>query len=198
MSCPGSFDPPPTIPTVVFGNRAGFAVEAGIEPDKHTDRTLWGRMCVWCRGVMLGDLDEPCCGIGFAAEMFAELQSEVGTLWADEFAGLDDTAAWNFLDGLLYGFHGDIEVPDDRTSEEIGRDHHIWSRFDFLTNWGEQFDGFKSFLLCPPPGDTIRVLYRGPDGLVGRGLSVSRAGFVNAAEGFIRWFRGEEQRLLRL
>ena len=40
----------------VFGDRDDFAIEAGVEPDRHTAGTVWGHMCVWCRGVPLGDL----------------------------------------------------------------------------------------------------------------------------------------------
>jgi hypothetical protein len=115
-------------------------------------------------------------------------------LWADELAGLDDVAAWNFLDGLLYGYHGDVEWADTRTLAEVRRDAVRWGRFNFLTNWGEQFDGYKSFLLCPP-GESARVLSRRLPPHLGRGVSVSRQALVTAAAGFAAWFESESRRL---
>lgn len=195
MTCPRPFDPPPIIPTVLCGDRADFAIEAGVEPDLVPLSAVWGRMCIWCRGIALGDLSDPHCGVGFAASMFTRLMPEVGSLWADELTGLDDIAAWNLLDGLLYGYHGDVELAGDRTHKELCRDRDRWGRFDFLTNWGEQFDGYKSFVMCPPPGDTVRVLCRElmPNG--GIRVDVTRAGFVAACEGFVRWFEVEQRRL---
>ncbi len=178
----------------VFGNRDDFAIEAGVEPDGHTVGTVWGHMCVWCLGVPLGDLDDRYCGLYHAYSEFAWLADNLDRLWADELAGLDDVAAWNFLDGLLYGYHGEVELSDTRTREECSRDAVRWGRFNFLTNWGEQFDGYKSFLLCPPDG-SARVLSRRLPPHMGRGVSVSRRSLASAAAGFAGWFESESGRL---
>ncbi|HEY2787299.1 MAG TPA: hypothetical protein VGJ05_20235 [Fimbriiglobus sp.] len=178
----------------VFGDRTDFAIEAGVEPALHTAGIVWGHMCVWCHGVPLGKLNESYCGLYHAYSEFAWLADNLGTLWADELAGLDDVAVWNFLDGLLYGYHGEVEVPDARTLEECERDAVRWGRFNFLTNWGEQFDGFKSFLLCPP-GDTARIFSRRLPANFGRGVSVSRVGFETSSAEFARWFEIESERL---
>jgi hypothetical protein len=178
----------------VFGDRADFAIEAGVEPDLHTDATVWGHMCVWCRDVPLGKLEERYCGLYPAYSEFAWLADNLGSLWADELSGLDDMDVWNLLDGLLYGYHGDVELSDARTLAELRRDAVRWGRFNFLTNWGEQFDGYKSFLLCPP-GDSARVLSRRLPAHMGRGVSVSRRGVTAAASEFARWFEVESARL---
>jgi hypothetical protein len=178
----------------VFGDRTAFAIEAGIESDLHTGGAVWGHMCVWCCGVALGDINDRYCGLYTTYVEFDWLAANLDSLWDDELAGLDDVAAWNFLDGILYGYHGDVELPDNRTLEECHRDAVRWGRFNFLTNWGEQFDGYKSFLLCPP-GDLARVLSRRLPEQMGRGVSVPRQGVVKAAAGFGRWFEAESQRL---
>jgi hypothetical protein len=178
----------------VFGDKADFAIEAGVEPGLHTDATVWGHMCVWCRGVPLGDLDERYCALHHAYTEFAWRADNLDSLWADELAGLDDEAAWNVLDGLLYSCHGDVELADARTLAELQWDAARWGRFNFLTNWGEQFDGYKSFLLCPP-GESARVLSRRLPSYMGRGVSVSRQGLVAAAAGFAAWFESESRRL---
>jgi hypothetical protein len=139
-------------------------------------------------------LSERYCGLYHAYSEFAWLAENLGSLWADAMVGLDDVAAWDFLDGLLYGYHGDTELADSRSLAEIHRDAVRWGRFNFLTNWGEQFDGLKSFLLCPP-GDSARVLSRRLPVAMGRGVSVSRHNLATAAAGFTDWFESESRRL---
>ncbi len=180
--------------TAVFGDREDFAIEAGVEPDNQTAGSVWGHMCVWCRGVALGNIDERYCGLFHAYQEFDGLAENLSSLWATELVGLDDVAAWNFLDGLLYGWHGDVRLSDERTTKECLQAPAQWWRFNFLTNWGEQFDDYKSFLLCPP-GESARVLSRRLPDKMGRGVSISRPGFVEAASGFARWFEAESGRL---
>ncbi|WP_437765890.1 hypothetical protein WMF27_27455 [Sorangium sp. So ce281] len=74
------------------------------------------------------------------------------------------------------------------------RDWTFWRAHDFLTNWGEQFGGCKAFILCPP-GGSVRILSRELPGHMGRGVEVSRAGLVAAAEGFARWFERQARPL---
>jgi hypothetical protein len=151
-------------------------------------------MCVWCRGAALGDLGEPYCGLNQAADEFRWLSGHLADLWDESLDGLDDRAATDFLDGLLYGYHGGVEIEDDRTIERIRRDAERFWKFDFLTNWGEQFDGVKSFILCPPDGP-VRILSRDlPEPMNGIAV-VTREGFLGAAEEFVRWFDNEEMRL---
>jgi hypothetical protein len=145
------------------------------------------RVVPGCPARRLGDRY---CGLYHAYSEFAWLADNLGSLWAEELAGLDEVAVWNFLDALLHGYHGDVELANTRTLEECHRDVVRWGRFNFLTNWGKQFDGFKSFLLCPP-GDSARVLTRRLPAHMGRGVSVSRRGFVVVAAEFARWFEAE-------
>jgi hypothetical protein len=178
----------------LFGNRADFAIEAGVEPDLQPPSAVWGHMRVWCRGVPLGDITDRHCALYPAYTLFRWLPSHLGELWAPELVGLDDSAAWNFLDRLLYGGHGDGEPADGRTAEQRRADWRAWNRFDFLTNRGEQFDGYKAFILSPP-GDSARILSRHLPESMFRGVRVSKRGVVAAAEGFARWFEGEALRL---
>ena len=97
--------------------------------------------------------------------------------------------------GEMFNWKGrDVELFDTRTLTELRRDAARWGRFNFLTNWGEQFDGYKSFLLCPP-GEPVRVLSRRLPSHMGRGVSVSRQGVASAAAGFAAWFESESGRL---
>ncbi len=178
----------------LFGERGDFAIEAGTEPSGHTAAHVWGHLCVWCGGVPLGDLDNLHCGLYHAYTEFEWRSRHLDELWDDELAGLDDLAAHHFLNALLYGYRDDVELPDIKALDELRRDAARWHRFDFLTNWDEPFDGDKAFLLSPP-GDTARVLSREFPADRGRGVPVSKRGFVEAATCFARWFEGESRRL---
>lgn len=174
--------------TRVFGDQQDFAIEAGI--DMLTSGTVYRHMCVWCRGVQLGDIDDLSCIFGtddfcdlLAADADGRLR--IDTLWADEFTGLDDIAVWNFLDGMLFGWHGDVELPEHKSLEEVQRDIEQWRDFHFLKS-GSPFDGFKTFILRPP-GDAVRILSRRLPPPMGRAVGVTRDGFVAAAREFVAW-----------
>ena len=179
---------------MLFGDRLDFAIEAEVEPGLLAPSPVWGRICVWCRGVALGDIEEACCALYPAYLGFRHLPERLDGLWSDKLEGLDDKGAWEFLDGLLYGCRDDVIAEDERTIEQCRQDWQLWSGHNFLTNWGESFDGYKSFILCPPDG-SVRILSRGFPEQMGRGVSVSRTGVVLASQGFTRWFEEQARRL---
>ena len=180
----------------VFGDPADFAIEACVEPDLPPGSAVWGHMRVRCGGAALGDIEERSCGLYHSYHAFGSLASRVDQLWAEELAGLDDGAIFDMLDELLYGgrFDSPVQPPSSLFGEEGQRNLSLWGCFDFLNNWGEQFDGYKSFILCPP-GGPVRVLSRSFIGHPGTSVECSLAGVVTAVNGFRRWFEGQELRL---
>jgi hypothetical protein len=106
----------------MFGDPNDFAIEAGAEPGLAPPSPVWGHACVWCRGMPLGNIDDRHCGLAGTFHGFADLAEHVDELWNEKLVGLDDHALWNFLDGLLYGYHGDVEIEDDRSLQQIGKD----------------------------------------------------------------------------
>ena len=179
---------------MLFGDPGDFAIEADVEPRLEPPSSVWGHMCVWCRGVPLGDITERQCALYPAYCEFLPLPSLLEELWSPELEGLGDLDAWNLLDGLLYGYHGDVEVTDDRSLEQCQADWSAWGKFNFLTNWGEQFDGHKSFLVCPP-GGPVRILSRRLPTALGLGVDVTIEAVIKASHEFVRWFEEEEHRL---
>lgn len=177
----------------LFGNRSDFAIEAGVELDGHTEGTVWGHMCLWCAGFPLGDLDKRYCGIAHAYDELRWRALQYGELWGDELASLDDLGQLNFLDDILYGYCDEVELPETPELMTLQSDNR-WTRFNFLTNWGEQFDGYKSFLVCPP-GEPIKILSRAFPESARFAVSVPRQGFVTAINGFSNWFEAESHRL---
>jgi hypothetical protein len=180
----------------LFGDRADFAIEVGVEPDLKRPNPVFGHMCVWCGGAALGNIDDHYCALYPAYCAFGSLASRIDRLWADEFEGLDDAAIYDLLDGLLYGgrFDSPVQPPSSLFDEAGRRSWAVWGCFNFLTNWGEQFDGYKSFLACPP-GGPARVLSKAFIGHTGISVQVSPAGVVAATESFCRWFDEQAMRL---
>lgn len=139
---------------MLLGTKEVFAVEVMSEPELQAPSAVWGRMRVWCQGESIGDFEEPVCALYPAYCGFKHLASTLPNLWSPELEGLSDVALCNHFDGLLYGHHGDIPLQDDRTLEQCEQDSIKWGGYNFLTNWGEQFDSAgKSFILCKPDGD---------------------------------------------
>ena len=180
---------------MIFGSTDTFAIEAIIEPDLEAPSAVWGRMRIWCQGVSIGDISTSCCALYPSYLGFRDLLGALPSLWCPAFTKLSDIQLWNRLDGLLYGYHGDEPVEDERSLEQLEQDHQNYRKFDFLTNWGEQFDqGGKSFIVCTP-AQQVRILNRHfPEGY-GLGLHASLFQVASAIKNFMHWFEHEARRL---
>jgi hypothetical protein len=84
--------------------------------------------------------------------------------WTDELAEASGEAMWQALEALW--------------------DHGV-ERFNFLTNWGEQFDGFKSYIVRPPTSGTVLIVSKRLPTVVS---AVSIDGLRTASQGFMDWF----------
>lgn len=171
---------------MIFGDKATFAIEAMVEPGLAVPSAVWGRMQVWIRGESIGDITDAHCALYQSYVGFLALQRELSGLWLSEFDGLDDQAMWDHLDGLLY-------VNDARTDEQLHIDSIRYGKFNFLTNWGEQFDrDGKSFVVCDPDG-LVRIFNLGLTGRVAREVNVSDVRL--SISRFVQWFEFETERL---
>jgi hypothetical protein len=177
---------------MLFGDKAIFAIETMIEPHLEPPSAPWGRMRVWCEGVSIGDINEEHCGLE-VFEALSYLISQLDDLWLDEFEGLSDFQLWNLLDGLLYGYHGNVEIDDNRSLEQIKSYAKKYGKFNFLSNWGEQFDrDGKSFIFHHPKG-RIKILNKSLPIEKGIALESSTEAFCNAINEAVSWF--EKQRI---
>lgn len=180
---------------MLFGSKETFAIEALSEPDLVPPSAVWGRMQVWCEGASLGDIAEQHCALYPAYLGFKALRQSLPSLWLQEFAALSDTELCNHLDGLLFGFHGDVQLEDPRTAEQCRLDWDQYGKFSFLTHWGEQFDGSgKSFILCTPSG-TVRVFNRSQAMANRISLQAPLADVLPAVAAYLVWFESEARRL---
>ena len=175
---------------MLIGAPKDFAIEVMVEPDHTAPSAVRGRMCVHVAEYTLGDFDNPYCGLGPAYRAFKRHTKNRDRLWDTTFDEMKPEEIRDTVHDALYR-------DDDRTMDQIKR------RFDFLTNWGEQFDGYSSVIVSPTP-DTKMILHRphaAPDYLCRFPNLVvaccSRSGFLNASEGFVDWFERESKRLQR-
>lgn len=137
---------------MLFGDPAEFAIEVLVESTLPVPTGQWGRMCLHFAGVRFGDFEIPCCRLSEAfshLDCFARTQS---LLWDPAFDGKTPEQIHDLVRSALYGV-------DDRPLAAPGRDSRHFARFDFLTNWGEQFDGYESVIVSPDP-ESVMVLHR--------------------------------------
>ncbi len=169
---------------MLFGQREDFAIECYHDPIANEAGSVFGRICVWANNVQLGNVNEPACILGTLQSHFSKLLAELPLLRDAELENLADAAALEFLDRAIYG-------DDARTLKQIQADAARYSKFVFLTNWSEAFDGTKAFLLKSPAG--FRILFRLHNGECGS-ASVTRSGLVSATQEFLRWMVVETPR----
>ena len=180
---------------MLFGEKKLFAIEAMSEPELQAPSAVWGRMRIWCEGESIGNYEEPFCALYPAFCGFKHLVEVLPFLWNQELEGLDNVALWNHFDGLLYGYHGDIALQDDRTLEQCQQDSMKWGCYNFLTNWGEQFDnGGKSFILCRQRS-IVSILNRSLPSERGLCCHAPLKEVLGAIHSYIEWFKGESARL---
>lgn len=179
---------------MLFGNKNTFAIEAMCEENLEPPSLVFGRLCLWCQNVPLGDIHEENCGLE-AFDSLSDLIEVIDDLWIEEFEGMSDQDLTNHLDFRLYGYHGKEAIEDDRTLEDLRRDAIKYQKFDFLTNWGEMFDrGGKSFILHHPAG-TIKILNVKHFSENGRALVTSTEAFVSAIKESLTWYRQMQDNL---
>ena len=182
---------------MLFGDKDHFAIDTDVEPHLRLGSHVWGRMGVWVRGSTLGRIDEGGCLLSLSRDALVWLSDHIEELWDEELVGLDDSATFAFLNANLYGVtQGGVAVPTPIVSDDAQSrlQWARWKRFEFLTNWGEQFDGFKAFLVRPP-GGPLRVLSRSLPARLGTGVEVEPNAFRAAVSGFAEWFDTKKKQL---
>lgn len=179
---------------MIFGNPEDFAIEAMTEPHLIAPSAVWSRMCLHIDDVTLGDFSDEHCGLYGAYCGFKELLNTSARLWDESFDGLSLEQIHDLVRNAIYG-------DDDRTMSAILEDSQRYRRFDFLTNWGEQFDGFASVIIQEDE-ETTTILHR-PHSAFARQrepgpfvvATCSTIRFQNACASLVQWFDQETERL---
>ena len=163
---------------MIFGNKENFAIECYDDLVDTDKKWVFGRMCLWCTSNALGDITEPSCMLNVTEGSLSKFISEKDNLDSAELNELNDEEAYSFLNKKLYG-------ADEETSiEQITYDAKKYFKYDFLTNGGESFDGFQSYII--KNNDTFRILFRNSiDDLFFCNVEAKKVN--NAIESFLKW-----------
>jgi len=163
---------------MLFGDSGEFAIEAYHEPMGPT-YSGFGRMALHIASVTIGDIHEEHCGLADAADRLRTKVKLIGSLWNPIFSNHSDEEIFSLIDRELYIDHG-------QSDKDIAVGQHQYGKFDFLTNAGEQFDNFKTFLYADPNG-SIHILYQLRNGTIGSATCDAET-FETTVQAFVKWF----------
>jgi len=167
----------------LFGDPAIFALEV-LRNDAAGGRYgVWGQLCFWCNSTQLGELTEASYGAICGCSM--ALNRSLGFLPAlcdDALLGRSDADIFAFLSSQLYEPH-----ESSIAKENMER----FSKFEFLTNWSEHFDGYRGFYFLVSES-RLRLLVKRPNGeLIVE--EVETANFARCARAFCDWYESAER-----
>ncbi|MGM9513692.1 hypothetical protein ACS5PK_05480 [Roseateles sp. DB2] len=164
-----------------FGAPSVFALECVHEPIPNENGWVFGRMCLWVSGLRLGNFDEPACMLNVTAGQLQDVMDRLPDLQAPAFERLTDAELHRLLRQVLYG-------PCDGPHAEVLADAQQYRRFEFLTNGGESFDRFTSFIALS--NGQVRILFTE---LASEpiGAHVDATTFVAVVAAFLEWMRAE-------
>jgi len=180
---------------MLFGTPTDFAIEVMTEAHLVAPSAVWGRMCIHVGDVAFGDFSDTHCALYPAYRHFESLACERLPFWDNSFHGMTLEQIHDLVRHAIYG-------DDERSISAIRIDARRYGRFDFLTNWGEQFDWYAS-VIVQRDWNTVTIMHKpSPDGpshrrLAGEFLTAdcTYAGFISAANQFVKWFDSETKRL---
>jgi len=124
-----------------FGNEDIYAIEVYHQPQDNNSFFMSGRMCIYLKNKMFGDIEEKYCHLFGPYDTFIKKIKYLDELEHD-FNIKNDINIFKFLDEKLYILKED----DKRSIEQIRNDMKPFIKFDFMTNSGESFDRTKSFI----------------------------------------------------
>lgn len=166
---------------MLIGDPHSFGIECHHEPIPNETGRVFGRMCVFAEGWVLGDINEPACMLNVTEGHLSGVVRRLSSLDDKSLAGLSDREAFDRLNRAVY-------LDDGRSGHEVQQDAECYFRFDFLTNGGESFDGTKSFIVLS--GGYVRVLFTDNTGEF-RSAHVPIKTFSQVVSGFFAWIESE-------
>jgi hypothetical protein len=168
---------------MIIGNTNDFAVEIYHEPS--SPKYLgFGRMCVYGQGKRIGNIEEQHCSLFHAVDRITELAATIHSISDERFTQHTDEEIFAWLDAIL--FSGDISDKDE-----------VVHRFIFLTNTGEQFDDSKTFIVCFPKSNLIKIIYKElnqQDKNIVRSVKFNMNTFQAVSANLRQWFNSQIQK----
>ena len=162
---------------MLFGDKNVFGIEIYINPDQD-GYDIWGRSCIHICGSQVGDIEDPHCGLNdFFVTLNSRAQSARGLVHAS-FQGLTDREVFEALRNHLYdGPERDLAVLRANATE--------FGKFDFLTNVGENFNDWCSFLFTRDHENLTILTQRFDETPLS--FSVPMDAFEQTVRSFVNW-----------
>ncbi|TVO52664.1 hypothetical protein FHP91_17160 [Denitromonas halophila] len=164
-----------------FGNTSTFAIDCVHEAIPNERGWVFGRMCIWAGGLQLGDFEEPSCMLNVTGGHLEGVMGRLQALEEPSFEDLTHAQLYELLDRAIY-------CDDDRTPAQVAADAERYFKFDLLTNGGESFDRFKSFIAIA--NGQVRILFTELSSEP-VGVCVDLAEFVATVTAFLGWLKVE-------
>ena len=125
---------------MIFGNKEIFAIECYHDPISNDRKWVYGRMCLWCSGIQVGDIEETGCMLNVTEGFLQNFIESSNELSDKNLNKLGDRDLYKFLDEKLYSRL-------EKSREQIVEDSRTYRKFDFLTNGGASFDTIRCFIV---------------------------------------------------
>jgi hypothetical protein len=161
-----------------FGDPQKFAIEVLID-EMPPQGDVWGTSCIHLSGVTIGDLTERHCGLAHFTFAIREHASRLPMLRDHYLNTLSDVQVFEFLDRELY------------RDEYRGREGDVYWRFDFLTNVGEHFDDWKTFLFARDE-HSVTILAQDRNDRV-QSFTIDAELFITVVRAYGEWFDAQIQ-----
>jgi len=113
-----------TLARMQFGSTSTFAIDCVHEPIPNENGWVFGRMCIWAKGLRLGDFDEPACMLNVTAGHLEGVIGRLPDLLEPAFEDLTDAQLYELLDRAIY-------CDDERTPAQVAADAERYFKFDF-------------------------------------------------------------------
>lgn len=168
---------------MIFGDARTFAIEVHTDPGP-VGTSVFGRMAVHVAGHTIGDLTEEHCGIGGPAETLRSKLNCFSTLWDASFEGLEDIDVFHLLDNALF-------IDSGQSDLRVAKDSARYSKFNFLTGAGEQFDRVKSFCIRDA-AEMACVIFQVDDQPI-KSARCLEGEFRSAVVSFVEWLDSQYQ-----
>jgi hypothetical protein len=163
-----------------IGDSSVFAIDVEDDSTPQSPRgTLWGHARVWVNGFPLGDYQSTHCGLSDFHLNLRDLSESLPRLLCPDVASARPDMAFEFLHSKIYG-------EDARSDAEVALDAAAWSRFIFLTNSSEAFNGLNGFAHYLPDS-SVRVLVRTTDPDIIRAVTLPIERFRSVVREFEEW-----------
>jgi len=165
---------------MIVGNKENFAIECYDDFIDTEKKYVFGRMCLWCSNISLGDIFEPSCMLNVTEGILLSFLEEKLNYEGAELNNINDEEAFNLLSNKLYGVDKEISL------EQVSRDMDEYYKYDFLTNGGESFDGYQSFII--KNNNTYRIIFRDSQDKL-YSSKVERPMLIEVINGFLQWVK---------